>query len=152
MSQRRDGTEEDGTKNHRAKDDKARLEDLGARIKAAQNEETEKQEAGRQRQESSQGVGIGMRIGIELLVAVLVGGGIGLFIDTKLGTKPIFMLAFLVLGFTAGVMDVLRVIKGLDTAVGLGRAVREKEVREKAGQEKAAKGAQAPPNAEDDDD
>ncbi len=129
-----------------AKDDKARLEDLGARIKAAHDGETKKETAGRERREASLSAGIGMRIGIELLAGLLVGGGIGLFIDTKLDTKPIFMLAFLVLGFSAGVMDVLRVLKGLDTSVGLGRAVREKEAREKVGQDATA------PRAWDDDD
>ena len=103
------------------------IEDFNARLKAVQDERASKERAAEERQESSQGVGIGMRIGIELLAAVLVGGGIGLFLDRWLKTSPIFLLAFLVLGFTAGVMDVLRVIKGLDSAVGLGRAMREKE-------------------------
>ncbi|HCX14091.1 MAG TPA: ATP synthase I [Rhodospirillaceae bacterium] len=76
-------------------------------------------------------MGLGMRIGIELVVSVLVGGGIGLFIDNKLNTKPIFMLAFLALGFAAGVLNVLRLTKGLDQAVGLGRAMRNKEGRKK---------------------
>ena len=40
------------------------------------------------------------------------------------------MLAFLVLGFTAGVLNVLRLTKGLDQAVGLGRAIRDKEAAE----------------------
>jgi ATP synthase protein I len=115
---------------------------FNARLKAAQDERAEKEDNAVARRQSAKGAGIGMRIGIELLAAVLVGGGIGLFIDKKLETSPIFTLAFTVLGFTAGVMDVLRVLKGLDTSVGLGRAVREKEARD----------AQAPPNAWDDDD
>ncbi len=116
------------------------IEDFNARLKAAQNERTEKEQAGVSRREASQGAGIGMRIGIELLAAVLVGGAIGLFIDRWLNTTPIFLLAFVVLGFTAGVMDVLRILKGLDTSVGLGRAVREKQAKDKT-----------PPNAWDDD-
>lgn len=103
------------------------LENIDARLKAAQNAGAEKQKAGFRRRENSHGMGLGMRIGIELVVSVLAGGGIGLFIDTKLNTKPIFMLAFLVLGFTAGVLNVLRLTKGLDQAVGLGRAMKDKE-------------------------
>jgi hypothetical protein len=47
-----------------------------------------------------------------------------------------------VLGFTAGVMDVLRIIKGLDHAVGYGRAVRNKDAADKS----------APGFRDDDDD
>lgn len=103
------------------------LESIDARLKAAQNAGAEKQKAGFRQRETSRGMGLGMRIGIELVVSVLAGAGIGLFIDSKLNTKPIFMLAFLVLGFTAGVLNVLRLTKGLDQAVGLGRAIRDKE-------------------------
>ena len=77
------------------------LENIDARLKAARDAGAEKQKAGFRDRENSRGMGLGMRIGIELVVSVLAGGGIGLFIDSKLNTKPIFMLAFLVLGFTA---------------------------------------------------
>ena len=116
------------------------IEDFNARLKAAQDERTEKEVAAVDRRQASKGAGIGMRIGIELLAAVLVGGAIGLFVDRWLNTSPIFLLAFVVLGFAAGVMDVLRILKGLDTSVGLGRAVREKQAKD-----------QTPPNAWDDD-
>jgi len=117
------------------------IDEFNARLKAARDERTEKEQAAVGRRQASKGAGIGMRIGIELLAAVLVGGGIGLFIDRWLDTAPIFMLAFVVLGFAAGVMDVLRILKGLDTSVGLGRAIREKD----------AKDTKAPPGARDDD-
>ena len=112
------------------------LENIDARLKAARDAGIEKQKAGFRQRENSRGMGLGMRIGIELVVAVLAGGGIGLFIDSKLNTKPIFMLAFLVLGFSAGVLNVLRLSRGMDEAVGVGRAAREKE--ERAGEDAAA--------------
>ena len=111
--------------------DLASLENINDRLTAARNANSEKQKAGLRDRENSRGIGLGMRIGIELVVSVLVGGGIGLFIDNKLNTKPIFMLAFLALGFAAGVLNVLRLTKGLDQAVGLGRAMRNKEGRKK---------------------
>ncbi len=103
------------------------LENIDARLKAARDAGAETQKAGFRERETSRGMGLGMRIGIELVVSVLAGAGIGLFIDSKLNTKPIFMLAFLALGFTAGVLNVLRLTKGLDQAVGLGRAMKEKD-------------------------
>lgn len=105
------------------------LEEFTARLKAVQDKRTEKESAASARQGASRSMGVGMRIGIELLVAVLAGAGIGLLIDRWLATVPVFTLAFTVLGFAAGTMDVLRVLKGLDTSVGLGRAVREKEAK-----------------------
>ncbi len=100
-----------------------------------------KKEADVEKEDSAQGVGVGFRIGIELVAGVLVGAGLGWFIDSKLNTKPIFMLAFIALGFAASVLSVIRILKNLDQAVGLGRAIRERDAKK-----------QPPPNAWDDDD
>ena len=109
--------------------DKAKLEDVGKRLKAMQDAVADKKETQVEAEGSAQGVGVGFRIGIELIAGVLVGAGLGWFIDSKLGTKPIFMLAFIALGFAASVLSVIRVLKNLDQAVGLGRAIREKDAK-----------------------
>jgi ATP synthase protein I len=57
---------------------------------------------------------VGMRISIELVVGLCVGLGIGWLIDRSLGTKPWFMLAMMLLGLTAGVMNVVRLAKQMD--------------------------------------
>lgn len=44
----------------------------------------------------------------ELISAVLVGGVIGWGLDWWLGTSPILLLIFFLLGFTAGVVNVVR--------------------------------------------
>ncbi len=103
------------------------LEDVSARLKALQDAAAEKKTIEQEKQGSAQIAGVGFRIGIELIAGVLVGGGLGYFIDTQFDTKPIFMLAFIVLGFTASMLSVLRILKNLDHAVGLGRAIRDKE-------------------------
>ena len=105
------------------------LNDLGDRLKAARGQEAkEPQPRGRGTQS---GLGQGLRIGIEMVVSVVVGAGIGYFIDGWADTRPLFMIVFLFLGFAAGIMNVLRIARGLDEAAGLGRAMREKETREK---------------------
>ena len=109
--------------------DKAKLEDVGKRLKAMQDAVADKKETEVEAEGSAQGVGVGFRIGIELIAGVLVGAGLGWFIDSKLNTKPIFMLAFIALGFAASVLSVIRVLKNLDQAVGLGRAIREKDAK-----------------------
>jgi ATP synthase protein I len=77
-------------------------------------------------------MGLGMRIGVEMVVTVAVGAGIGYLLDAWLGTAPLMMVLFLFLGAGAGVSNVYRVVRGLDEAVGLGRAIEEKERRDRA--------------------
>lgn len=104
------------------------LNDLDNRLKAARGPmEQEPQPGGRGTQS---GLGQGLRIGIEMVVSVAVGAGLGYFIDGWANTRPLFMIVFLFFGFAAGVMHVLRIVRGLDEAVGLGRAIREKEERD----------------------
>ncbi len=104
------------------------LNDLDARLRAARGE-PDKTETPRGRGTQS-GLGQGLRIGIEMVVSVAVGAGLGYLIDGWAGTAPLFMIVFLFLGFAAGIMNVLRIVRGLDEAVGLGRAMREKAERD----------------------
>ena len=110
------------------------LNDLDTRLKAARGK-TDTESAPRGRGTQS-GLGQGLRIGIEMVVSVAVGAGLGYFIDNWAGTTPLFMIVFLFLGFAAGIMNVLRIARGLDEAVGFGRAMREKEARDKLAQDR----------------
>ncbi len=110
------------------------LNEFNARLKAARGK-TDKESAPRGRGTQS-GLGQGLRIGIEMVVSVAVGAGIGYFIDNWAETTPLFMIVFLFLGFAAGIMNVLRIARGLDEAVGFGRAMREKEARDKLAEDK----------------
>lgn len=120
-----------------ADDSQKSLSDLDSRIKAARGPE-EKEPPSRGRGTQS-GLGQGLRIGIEMVVSVAVGAGLGYFIDGWADTRPLFMIVFLFLGFAAGIMNVLRIVRGLDEAVGLGRAMRKKEDRD-AGAEREQDG------------
>ena len=64
------------------------------------------------------GLGFAMRIGTELVAALVIGVGIGLLLDNWLGTKPWFMLVFFILGSTAGIFNVYRVVRNQDAAIG----------------------------------
>jgi ATP synthase protein I len=50
----------------------------------------------------------GFRLSAELVVGVLVGAGLGWLLDRWLKTLPWGMFAFALLGFTAGVLNVMR--------------------------------------------
>ena len=54
------------------------------------------------------GMAYGMRMAAELVAAVIVGGLIGYGLDYWLGSKPWLFLLFFVLGFAAGVLNVVR--------------------------------------------
>jgi ATP synthase protein I len=127
------------------------LESVEARLAVVREERAVKAAKEATQANQRQGIGLGMRIGIELLASVLAGVGIGLLLDNWLETMPIFTLAFVSVGFAAGVMNTLRVSRGLDEKIGLGRAVREKEAADAASGIKAET-PKAPPNAWDDDD
>lgn len=50
----------------------------------------------------------GFRLSTELVAGVLVGAGIGWLLDRWLGISPWGLIVFLLLGFTAGVLNVMR--------------------------------------------
>ena len=47
-------------------------------------------------------------LGIGLIIATLIGAGIGYFLDKQLHTQPVFLLIFMVLGIVAGFINVIR--------------------------------------------
>ena len=64
------------------------------------------------------GIGFGLRIGVELVAALIVGGGIGFMLDRWLGTGPWLQVVFFLLGAAAGLVNVYRVMAGLGQSVG----------------------------------
>lgn len=57
---------------------------------------------------SMAGVGQAMKLSSEFIAGVAVGAGIGWLIDSLAGTSPWGLIVFLLLGFAAGVLNVLR--------------------------------------------
>ena len=55
-------------------------------------------------------LGIGLRVGIELVSALAVAVGIGWALDHWLHTTPVFIGVFVLLGGAAGVLNVYRVM------------------------------------------
>ena len=49
-----------------------------------------------------------MKLSTEFVAGVVVGAGLGWLIDRGLGTSPWGLIIFLLLGFCAGVLNVLR--------------------------------------------
>lgn len=53
-------------------------------------------------------LGIGLRVGVELVSAMVVAVVIGYGLDRLFGTKPILMAVFVLLGGAAGILNVWR--------------------------------------------
>ncbi len=63
------------------------------------------------RDDPSQGMspwGIGTRVGVEMVSALVVALAIGWALDRWLGTRPLFLAVFVLLGGAAGVLNVWR--------------------------------------------
>jgi ATP synthase protein I len=103
------------------------LEDVEARLAAVRALEQAKREKSERRRASGAAQSVGFRIAAELVAAVLVGAGLGYLLDQWLETAPLFLVLMIFLGFAAALMNIYRIVKGLDQAVGLGRAIREAE-------------------------
>ncbi len=88
------------------KEHKDRLEALDKRLEKAQ---TEKQAGTKKhKQKGDKDVGKAYRIGIELVLAVAVGGAIGWYLDKWLGTTPWLLIIFFFLGVAAGFRNVYK--------------------------------------------
>ena len=84
----------------------ARLQHLGDRL--AQQGRSRKVEAGPSSRSDPSAIARGFRLSTELVAAVLVGAFIGWALDWWLGISPWGMIVFLLLGFAAGVVNVMR--------------------------------------------
>lgn len=83
--------------------------DLAARIKRAQGEKVVEGDAEiSAATKNMTGLSRGLRLGSEFIAAILVGAGIGYLLDLWLKTGPWLMLVMLLVGFAAGVLNVVR--------------------------------------------
>ncbi|MGF1608107.1 MAG: AtpZ/AtpI family protein [Kiloniellales bacterium] len=96
------------------------LKDLDARLKAARKTQAEAAGAGRKQSAAvgSSGMGVGFRLAIEMVTGIVVGVVVGLLLDRWLGTLPLFLVVFFLLGSAAGFLNVYRVASGQGYAVG----------------------------------
>jgi ATP synthase protein I len=80
-------------------------EGLGhARVQAGRSSDG----SGADRAATASGYARGFRLSSELVAGVVVGAGIGWLIDHWLGISPWGLVIFLLLGFVAGVLNVMR--------------------------------------------
>lgn len=84
-----------------------RLRALGEKLAEARRAPADPEGRGTQSSGLS-GIGQAMKVGSEFVAGVIVGFVIGYTIDRLFGTTPWGMIVFLLLGFAAGVLNVIR--------------------------------------------
>ena len=107
-----DGTRENGDRGKAHTDEaalSARLQRLDEGLgQARQRAVGPPNGAGGDRATTASGYAKGFRLSSELVAGVLVGAGLGWLIDRLLGISPWGLIVFLLLGFAAGVLNVMR--------------------------------------------
>jgi ATP synthase protein I len=111
----------------------SRISDLGAKLGKVKAQRSADAQADLDAEMRGRGMAYGMRMAAELVSAVVVGSLIGYGLDWWLGTKPWLFLLFFVLGFAAGVLNVVRGYNRLQeqllkrTGGNIGRSVSDDE-------------------------
>lgn len=88
------------------KADKTRLDALDKRLEKAQVQKEAMSPKPKEKADSA--FGQAYRIGMELVIAVVIGGFIGFLLDQWLGTAPWLMILFFFLGVAAGFLNVYK--------------------------------------------
>jgi ATP synthase protein I len=94
---------------------------LGEELERARAARAPKPEPNRTSGNMQQGIALGLRIGMEFVVAIVVATGLGWVIDQWAGTRPWATIVLFFLGVGAGMVNVYRAVAGLGMAVGYRR-------------------------------
>lgn len=101
------------------KEDRSELDQFDARLKEARGHSTAPRGLKAKTNEPPKGLGLALRCGVDLISGLGVGVAIGYSLDNYVfDTKPWLMVLFFFLGAAAGLMNVLRTVKGYDLSVG----------------------------------
>ena len=101
-----------------------RISDLGSRLGTARSERRESEgQADGAAEGRRRGMAYGMRMAADLVASVIVGSIVGWGLDWVLGSRPWLFLIFFLLGFAAGVLNVVRAYERMqrELAPGQGR-------------------------------
>lgn len=84
-----------------------RSEELGQKLDALKSQRAKAERPAIQGSQSSD-FGAAFKFAAELVVGVAVGGGLGWALDKQFGTAPWLMIVLVILGFAAGLLNVVR--------------------------------------------
>ncbi|GAB6855197.1 AtpZ/AtpI family protein [Asaia astilbis] len=87
-----------------------RLNDAEARMRGKSGKSTT-DSTGKENDADYSAFGLAMRIGTEMVAALIVGVLLGYGLDRLCGTKPLFIILFSFIGGAAGMLNVWRAVK-----------------------------------------
>jgi ATP synthase protein I len=105
-----DGQDERGASSGSPRDVElsGRLQRLEQRLAQAQSAETKRSAADQTSSTAPSAMGKAFRLSTEFMAGILAGAGLGYALDTFAGTRPWGMIVLLMLGFGAGIWNVMR--------------------------------------------
>lgn len=92
-----------------------RREQLGAELAKHRSEAREDESRDRKAEQGRKGYAQAMKLSSEFISAIIVGALLGYLFDRFVGTAPWGMIVLLLLGFCAGVLNVLRAVGAVAT-------------------------------------
>lgn len=95
----------------------SRLDALDDRLDRLESEKAAAEEP----EKRGTAIGIAFRLVTELVAGLAVGAFLGYWIDRILGTMPVFLLIFFVLGAAAGILNVVRAARQMQVGAGDGK-------------------------------
>ncbi|MFN3827477.1 MAG: AtpZ/AtpI family protein [Micavibrio sp.] len=94
------------------------LDDLEAKIAQFKAGKTSVAQKEADKLKEAENTNMGIRAGAELVVTIGAGAFIGYGLDSWLGTKPIFLIIFLLAGVFAGFFNIYRITQNIGSSVG----------------------------------
>jgi ATP synthase protein I len=107
MTQSSDG-KPDPTRPETEGDLSERRERLDRELKRRSDLKAAEDAGTRSTRSDASGLSLALRVGSEFVAAIIVGGVVGWGVDRLAGSSPWGMMVFLMLGFAAGVLNVMR--------------------------------------------
>ena len=86
----------------------ARLQRLGERLGQHQSDRPSEHDPGGGANADRSALARGLRLSAEFVAGILVGAALGWLVDRWLGTSPWGLMVFLLFGFAAGVLNMMR--------------------------------------------
>ena len=95
-----------------------RLEEIKSTLSSIKKAEEASEKKISNKQNDNESMQVGLRAGAELITSIAAGTLIGYGLDSWLGTKPIFLIAMLVLGVITGFVNIWRTTQNMGYQVG----------------------------------
>lgn len=107
---------------------KDRTQKLGEEIKDTEAKILRDAEEKEDRANRMRGMSLGIRLSSEMVASILVGTLIGYGLDYVFVTKPWFFMLFMIVGFIAGILNVMRGFRELEHEVKVHKGLDKKEL------------------------